>query len=59
VGHGGQFIFVIPSLRTVVVTTSAAEPGSERREHLDGIYDLVERQIIPVVSTAFPAAELD
>jgi CubicO group peptidase (beta-lactamase class C family) len=53
-GYGGQFIFVIPSLRTVVVTTSVAEPGSERREHLDGIYGLVAREIIPVVGPAFP-----
>jgi CubicO group peptidase (beta-lactamase class C family) len=53
-GYGGQFIFVVPSMRAVVVTTSAAEPGSERREHLDAIYDLVERTILPVARTAFP-----
>lgn len=53
-GYGGQFIFVIPPLRTVVVTTSVAEPGSERHEHLDAIYDLIEREVVPVALTAFP-----
>jgi CubicO group peptidase (beta-lactamase class C family) len=53
-GYGGQFIFVVPSARTVAVVTSVAEPGSERREHLDAVYDLMERQVIPVARTAYP-----
>jgi CubicO group peptidase (beta-lactamase class C family) len=48
-GYGGQFAFVIPDLDVVVVTTSVSDPGSERREHLDGIYDLVEETVIPAV----------
>jgi len=48
-GYGGQFAFVIPDLRTVVVTTSVADPGSERHEHLDAIYGLVEETVIPAV----------
>ena len=48
-GYGGQFIFVVPDLRTVVVTTSVSDPGSERREHLGALYDLVEQDVIPVV----------
>lgn len=52
-GYGGQFIFIVPSTRTVVVATSVSEPGSERREQLRGIYDLVERHVIPVAATAF------
>jgi CubicO group peptidase (beta-lactamase class C family) len=48
-GYGGQFAFVIPDLRAVVVTTSVSDPGSERRDHLDGIYDLVEETVIPAV----------
>ena len=51
-GYGGQFIFVIPDLRTVVVTTSVVEAGSERREHLGGIYDLVERQVIGAMGSS-------
>ena len=51
-GYGGQFIFVVPSARTVVVATSVSEPGIERREHLDAVYDLVEQHVIPVAATA-------
>lgn len=52
-GYGGQFIFIIPSTKTVVVTTSVSEPGSERREQLRGIYDMVEHHIIPEAASAF------
>jgi CubicO group peptidase (beta-lactamase class C family) len=44
-GYGGQFIFLVPDLDLVVVTTSSSQPGSERREHLRAIYDIVERMI--------------
>jgi CubicO group peptidase (beta-lactamase class C family) len=53
-GYGGQFIFVAPAVRTVAVVTSVVEPSSERRDHLDAIYDLMERRVIPVARTAFP-----
>ena len=49
-GYGGQFIFVIPKLDLVVVTTSVSEPSSERRSHLRAIYDLVEDLIIPALT---------
>lgn len=55
-GYGGQFIFIVPSVRTVVVVTSVSEPGSERREHLNAVYDLVEEQVIRVATAAFPDA---
>lgn len=58
-GYGGQFIFVAPSVRTVAVVTSVAEPGSERRDHLDAIYDLMERHVIPMARMAFPGVESD
>ncbi|MGH9383278.1 MAG: serine hydrolase domain-containing protein [Vicinamibacterales bacterium] len=45
-GYGGQFIFVVPSLDLVVVTTSASAVATERREHLEGIYDIVSRLVI-------------
>lgn len=48
-GYGGQFIFILPSLRTVVVTTSLAEPGSERHEHLQAVYDVLDSLIVPAV----------
>jgi len=53
-GYGGQFIFIVPSLQTVVVTTSVAEPGTERREHLQAIYELLDSLIVPTVEAAFP-----
>ncbi len=40
-GYGGQFIFIIPDLDLVVVTTSRSDASQERREHLDTIYRLV------------------
>lgn len=53
-GYGGQFIFIVPSTRTVIVATSVSTPGTERREQLRGIYDLVEQHVIPIAATAFP-----
>lgn len=46
-GHGGQFIFVAPTLKLVVATTSVPAPGDGRREHQRAVYALVERDIIP------------
>jgi CubicO group peptidase (beta-lactamase class C family) len=45
-GYGGQFIFVLPSLDLVVVTTSRSDVSRERRDHNDAIYDIVERLIM-------------
>jgi CubicO group peptidase (beta-lactamase class C family) len=44
-GYGGQFIFVVPGLDLVVVTTSRSDVSRERRDHLDQIYDLIETLI--------------
>jgi CubicO group peptidase (beta-lactamase class C family) len=46
-GHGGQFIFVVATLKLVVVTTSLPLPGDGRREHQHAIYDLMEQEIVP------------
>ncbi|MES2521725.1 MAG: serine hydrolase [Gemmatimonadota bacterium] len=47
-GYGGQFVFIVPDLALVVVTTS--DPNAQReRGHLDAIYGLLEREIIPAV----------
>ena len=48
-GYGGQFIFIIPDLDLVVVTTSRSDVSTERRDHLGGIYDLVEYQVVPAI----------
>ena len=44
-GYGGQFIFIIPKLDLVIVTTSRADVTTERREHLDGIYRAIYRLV--------------
>jgi CubicO group peptidase (beta-lactamase class C family) len=49
-GHGGQFIFVVPDLKMVVVTTSLPLPGDGRREHQRAIYDLMEEYLVPAAT---------
>jgi CubicO group peptidase (beta-lactamase class C family) len=44
-GYGGQFIFLVPELELVVVTTSDPTGGEGRRGHLGDVYDVVGRLI--------------
>jgi CubicO group peptidase (beta-lactamase class C family) len=46
-GFGGQFIFVVPELDLVIVTTSSAAVGETRRDHRRTVLDVVERFVIP------------
>ena len=55
-GHGGQFIFVVPDLKMVVVATSLPSPGDGRREHQRAIYDLMEEYLVPAADTQRVAA---
>lgn len=51
-GHGGQFIFVVPELKMVAVTTSALSvERQERREHRGAIYDLMEEYLVPAADS--------
>ncbi len=45
-GFGGQYIFVIPSLDAVVVTTASENPGGDRREFRLGLFDMIEEKVI-------------
>lgn len=45
-GFGGQYIFVIPSLDAVVVTTASEVPGDNRREFRLDLFDLIEEQVV-------------
>ena len=44
-GYGGQFIFLVPELELVAVTTSVSTGGQGRRGHLGDVYDLVGRLV--------------
>lgn len=52
-GFGGQYVFVVPDLDLVVVTTSSSTVGEERRTHRRTVFDIVEQLIIA------PLAELE
>ena len=41
-GYGGQFIFVVPSARMVVVATSDPAPARREGAHLDAVHGLVD-----------------
>jgi CubicO group peptidase (beta-lactamase class C family) len=45
-GFGGQYIFVVPSLDAVVVTTASEVPGDNRREFRLDLFDMIEEQVI-------------
>jgi len=45
-GFGGQYIFVVPSLDLVVVTTSSVALGQDRREYRQELFDIVEKDVI-------------
>ena len=51
-GYGGQFIFVIPALDLVVVSTSSVTVSDDRRTHRRTVDDLVEQAIVsPIAAT--------
>ncbi|HEX5580977.1 MAG TPA: serine hydrolase, partial [Gemmatimonadaceae bacterium] len=41
-GYGGQYVFVVPSLDLVVVTTSVPDASSRDGDHRDATYWMVE-----------------
>ncbi len=57
-GYGGQFIFLVPELELVAVTTSVATGGEGRRGHLRDVYALVGRMIEELAPVA-AGVELD
>jgi CubicO group peptidase (beta-lactamase class C family) len=52
-GFGGQYIFVVPDLDLVVVTTSSSTVAEDRRTHRRTVFDLVEHLVVR------PVAELE
>ena len=51
-GFGGQFIFVVPALDLVVVSTSSVAVSDDRRTHRRTVDDLVEQSIIAPMAAA-------
>ena len=51
-GYGGQFIFVVPNLELVVVTTSSANPGPARRGHRRALGGLLEERVVGPIARA-------
>ncbi|MEX0722732.1 MAG: serine hydrolase [Gracilimonas sp.] len=46
-GFGGQYVFMIPELNSVVVMTSFLNNANQRRTYKEPIFDLLEEHIIP------------
>ena len=51
-GYGGQFIFVIPDLDSVIVATSSPNPGAGRRHHRRQLDELIECWLVPAIRRA-------
>jgi CubicO group peptidase (beta-lactamase class C family) len=49
-GFGGQYIFIVPSLDLVVVTTSSSTVDESRRSHRRTVFDIVEQLVIEPIA---------
>ena len=45
-GYGGQYVFVVPDLELVIVTTSSPDVSEERRDHRRTLFEIVDRLVI-------------
>ena len=45
-GFGGQYIYIVPSLELVVVSTSAPTVSEDRRSHRRNVDDIIEQLIV-------------
>jgi CubicO group peptidase (beta-lactamase class C family) len=51
-GFGGQYIFIVPKLDLVVVTTSSSTVDESRRSHRRTVFDIVEQLVIQPIAAA-------
>ncbi|WP_421775514.1 serine hydrolase domain-containing protein [Gracilimonas sp.] len=51
-GYGGQYIFMIPELKSVVVITNSLDGATQRRTYKEPIFNLLENAIIPYLEIA-------
>jgi CubicO group peptidase (beta-lactamase class C family) len=49
-GYGGQYIFVVPQLDLVMVTTSSPDVSEERRGHRRIVFDILERLVVTPIA---------
>jgi len=54
-GFGGQYIFLVPELDLVVVSTSAVTLEDDRRTHRFTVMDIIERYIVAPVASFRPS----
>jgi len=45
-GYGGQYIFVVPDLDLVIVTTASPDVSEERRGHRQQVFDILLRHVV-------------
>lgn len=46
-GYGGQYLFLVPDLELMMVTTSVADSEPRSGSHLREIHDLLDRYVVP------------
>ena len=51
-GYGGQYVFVLPALDLVIVTTASPDVSEERRGHRREVFDILSRLVIQPVAAA-------
>ena len=57
-GYGGQYVFVVPALNLVVVTTSSDDVSEERRGYRQTLFDILSRQLIePIAAVRVPGSQ--
>ena len=49
-GYGGQYIFVMPELDLVIVTTSSPDVSEERRGHRAALFDVLDQLVVAPVA---------
>jgi CubicO group peptidase (beta-lactamase class C family) len=55
-GYGGQYIFVVPDLALVMVTSSVADAATRSGTHLDAIHEILDRFVVPAAERGAGAA---
>ena len=57
-GYGGQYIFVVPEVELVMVTTSSPDVSEERRGHRQVIFDILDRLVVGPTAARLPDTRL-